>query len=688
MKTVTQFPCRVKETEHIMIPLSDGIALAARIWMPEHAAQNPVPAILEYIPYRKRDFTAYRDSMNHPYLAGHGYASVRVDMRGSGESEGVLTDEYLEEEFLDGMEVIRWIADQSWCNGSVGMIGISWGGFNGLQIAAYGPSALKAIITVCSSDDRYSDDVHYMGGCLLGDNLSWASTMFSFNSCPPDPELAGEKWRDLWLERLEGSGLWLEKWLQHQQKDAYWRHGSIAENYADITCPVLAVSGWADGYSNTVFRMLENLKVPRKGLIGPWSHRYPHMGVPGPAIGFLQECLRWWDHWLKGKENGVMDEPMLRVWMQDSEPPSTSYECRMGRWVAEDTWPSQRIQEQWYPIERARLGKLRMQEETTTEEAVPIQSPLTVGLFAGKWCSYSATPDLPYDQREEDGGALIFESEPLHRPVEIMGVPLCHLDFISNKPVAMAAVRLSDVAPDGKASRVTFGLLNLTHRKSHKNPEYLEPGKRYQAEVKLNGVSQVFPAGHKIRVSISTSYWPIAWPPPEPVKLDIFTGKTQIMLPVRPPKKSDADLRMFDPPEAAEPVKRTPVETGRHNWIVERDLARDKSTLKVRKDEGIQRYEDINMEIENRSYEWYSSVNDDFSSILGETWWVKSFRRGDWHCRITTRTVLSSDPEFFYITVLSSDPEFFYINAELDAFEGDIRIYSRNWNTKVKREFM
>ncbi len=673
MKTVAEFPFAIKEIEHTMIPLSDGTGLAARIWMPEGAAENPVPAILEYIPYRKRDFTALRDSMNHPYFAGHGYASVRVDMRGSGESGGVLRDEYLEEEFFDGMEVLRWIADQPWCNGAIGMIGISWGGFNGLQIAAYGPPELKAVISVCSSDDRYSDDVHYMGGCLLGDNLSWASTMFSFNSCPPDPELVGDKWRDLWRERLEGSGLWLETWLRHQRHDRYWRHGSICQDYPKISCPVMAVSGWADGYSNTVLRMLEHLPVPRKGLIGPWSHRYPHMGVPGPAIGFLQECLRWWDYWLKGKETGIMSEPMLRVWMQDSEPPQTCCEIRQGRWIAEDTWPSDRINEQWYHIEKT---KLSLTGEKMAEIPVPLQSPLTVGLFAGKWCSYSATPDLPYDQREEDGGALIFETEPLSETLEILGVPLCRLSFVSNKPVAMAAVRISDVAPDGKATRITFGLLNLTHRNSHEKPDYLVPGRRYEAQIKLNGIAQTFPRGHKIRLSISTSYWPIAWPPPEPAKLDIYTGKSRLMLPVRPPKKSDENLPDFGPPESAEPLMRTPIETGRHNWLVERDMAQDRSTLKVIKDEGIQRYEDINMEIEDRCYEWYSSVGDDFSSIRGETKWLKGFRRGDWHVRTITRTVLTADPEFFFI------------KAEMDAYEGDARIYSQNWNLRIERDFM
>ncbi|MCH5375647.1 MAG: CocE/NonD family hydrolase, partial [Planctomycetes bacterium] len=227
--------------------MRDGARLAGRLWLPEDAEAEPVPAILEYIPYRKRDFTRHRDSVMHPYVAAHGYACLRVDLRGSGDSDGILTDEYLEQELDDGLDVIAWLAEQTWCTGKVGMIGISWGGFNGLQIAALRPPALAGVISLCSTDDRYADDIHHMGGCLLSDNLSWASVMFAYNSLPPDPEIVGPRWREMWHRRLEGSGLWLETWLRHQRRDAYWRHGSISEDYAAVRCPVMAVSGWADG---------------------------------------------------------------------------------------------------------------------------------------------------------------------------------------------------------------------------------------------------------------------------------------------------------------------------------------------------------------------------------------------------------------------------------------------------------
>jgi putative CocE/NonD family hydrolase len=220
MKIATSLPFEVEEIEHVWIEMRDGTRLSARVWLPKGAAASPFPAILEYIPYRKRDFTAQRDAVMHPYFAGYGYASVRVDIRGSGESEGVLTDEYLPLEQEDGVEILQWIAGQPWCDGNVGMIGISWGGFNSLQIAALRPPELKAVMAVCATDDRYADDIHHMGGCLLGDNLSWASVMFAYNSLPPDPQIVGERWREMWLRRLEESGLWLDTWLGHQRRDA------------------------------------------------------------------------------------------------------------------------------------------------------------------------------------------------------------------------------------------------------------------------------------------------------------------------------------------------------------------------------------------------------------------------------------------------------------------------------------
>ncbi|GAA0842474.1 CocE/NonD family hydrolase [Marinobacter szutsaonensis] len=670
MKIVDQLPEQVRHIEHQWIPMPDGTRLAARLWIPESAEQTPVPAILEYIPYRRRDGSRLRDEANHPYFAGHGYACIRVDIRGSGDSEGVLTDEYLQQELDDGVAILAWLEEQPWCNGRVGMIGISWGGFNGLQIAALQPPQLKAVVSVCSTDDRYADDVHYMGGCLLGDNLSWASVMFAYNSLPPDPDIVGDRWRDMWFQRLEGSGLWLETWLQHQHRDDYWRHGSICENFSRVEVPVMAVSGWADGYSNAVFRLLEKLPGPRLGLIGPWSHKYPHQGVPGPAIGFLQECLRWWDKWLKDRDTGIMEEPILRAWMLDSMPPSTAYHQRFGRWVSESTLPSQAITLRTYQLAPYRLVESHTRAEVAT---LALQSPLSNGLFAGKWCSYSNTPDLPHDQREEDGGALVFTSELLAEPLEILGAPVVEFDISASEPVAMIAVRLSDMRPDNKVTRVTYGVLNLTHRDSHAAPSPLEPGRTYHVRIQLNGIAQTFPPGHRLRLAVSSSYFPLAWPPPKSTQLQLHTGGSRLILPMRRHRQQDIH---FDEPEMTRSGPKKQLHEGHHDWRVIRELDKDISTLEVINDNGVYHLEDVDLTIEQSVREWYSYRADDFGSARGETLAVRAYQRGDWNIRTTTRTILTCDDQNFYL------------DAELDAFEGDRRVYSNNWHRIIKRKLV
>jgi hypothetical protein len=671
MKHVTDLPHEVREIENAWIAMPDGARLAARIWLPEDAEDRPVPAILEFIPYRKRFGTAARDEVTHRYLAGHGYVCARVDLRGSGESDGVLKDEYLQQELDDGAAVIDWLASQPWCDGSVGMMGISWGGFNALQVAALRPPALKAVVSLCSTDDRYADDVHFMGGCLLGDNLSWASTMFAYNSLPPDPALVGDRWRQMWFDRLEGSGLWIAKWLSHQRRGGYWKHGSVCETPEAIEVPILAVSGWADGYSNAVFRMSQVLTAPVWGLVGPWSHKYPHFGIPGPPIDFLGEMLRWWGRWLKGQETGIEHEPRLRVWMQDSVPPTTSYIERPGRWVAEDRWPSDRIEERHFALTRHHL----VPEGTQVEPAeVSIRSPVTTGLFAGKWCSYSAGPDLAHDQRHEDGGAWVFQSAPLEEDMEMLGAVRAELELAVDQPVAMIAVRLSDVRPDDSVTRVTYGLLNLTHRESNEHPKPMEPGTRTKVTVHLNEAAHRFPRGHKLRIAVSTAYWPLAWPAPRPVSLTIFNETSSICLPVRPPRQEDEQLSRFGDPVGAPPPAKTVKRGEQHNWRVQRDLATDTATLEVIDDRGCYVLDDIDLEVSTLAKEWYTVVGDDVDTVRGETLWQRDLARGDWRISTVTRTVLTSTATHFHV------------HAQLDAYEGDRRVYSRNWDEAIARD--
>ncbi|MDX1608941.1 MAG: CocE/NonD family hydrolase [Halofilum sp. (in: g-proteobacteria)] len=660
-----------REIEHLEIPLADGCRLAARLWLPGDAEQHPCPAILEYIPYRKNDETLPRDATLHPQVAAHGYACVRVDLRGSGESDGVLPDEYLQQELDDGVEVIEWLAAQPWCDGNVGMIGISWGGFNALQIAALQPPALKAIITCCSTDDRYADDVHYMGGCLLGDNLSWAAQMFARTSYPPDPRHVGDRWRELWLQRLQHTGHWLEAWLEHQHRDDYWRHGSVCEDLGRIRCPVFAVSGWADGYCNSVFRLLAGLDVPRKGLVGPWAHQYPHMGKPGPAIDFVDECLRWWDHWLKGEDRGCMDEPMWRAWLQDSVPPAGLYQTRPGRWAAGDAWPPPDTeQRRFHP---GADGGLHEARAPAADGALPLCSPLTTGLAAGKWCSYAVPGDLPVDQRGDDAGSLAFDTAPLERPLEFLGEAVVELELECDRPLAQLAVRLNDVAPDGASTRVTYGLLNLAHRDGHAEPEPLVPGERYRVRVPMKHVGQRLAAGHRLRLALSTCYWPLAWPSPEPATVTVHTAGSHLELPVLTDVGGAGADGGPEPIPPVPPARMTQLEVPDNGWSLRHDLGRGEHQLEVRDGKGRFRIDEAGLTVTRTGWERYRVVDGDWQSPCGETRWRVSLARGEWEVTTITETLLTADPEAFHLT------------ASLRAFENGELVHQRDWQRTIPR---
>ena len=671
MDIVTQFPRQVREIENLFITLSDGCRLAARIWLPADAEQKPVPAILEYLPYRKRDGTAERDHLTHPYFAGNGYACIRVDMRGSGESDGLLDDEYLKQEQDDCLEVLKWIATQPWCTGSIGMIGISWGGFNGLQIAARRPAELKAVISLCSTDDRYADDIHFMGGCLLNDNLQWASVMLGYMSRTPDKALLGDTWRDVWVKRLEHQPLLVAHWLRHQRRDELWKHGSICEDWSAITCPVYLVGGWADGYSNTIPRMLAHLQCPMKGLIGPWAHKYPHFAKPGPQIGFLQESLRWWDKWLKGIETGIMDEPQYRVWMEEPERPLAYYDERPGRWVAEPQWPSPNVEVRLLALNSGG----RLAEKPAPEGVVETLSPQSVGEGCGAWCGFGIGPERPLDQRADDGRSLCFDSEPLPARLEIMGAPQVTLELSVDRPAAFVAVRLNEIASDGAVTRITYGLLNLTHRDSHEHPAALVPGQRYKVTVVLNDIAHGFAAGNRIRVAISTSYWPLVWPSPEPVTLKIFTGASRLELPVREPRAEDAKLRPFAASEGAEPLAKTYHRPSKGRRWIERDIGAGISTYCIEEDMGRSTIEHIGLETDFVQREAYRIRDDDPLSAEIEIAYSIAIGRGDWKTRSETRTLMRADKTHFII------------EASLDVYEGEKQLVKRRWNERIPRDF-
>ncbi len=653
----------IEDLPDIAIPMPDGTRLSARVWRPVDAADNPVPAILEYLPYRKRGGTEARDALTHPWFARRGYACIRVDIRGNGDSDGVMEDEYTARELDDGVEVIKWLAAQGWCSGAVGMMGISWGGFNALQVAALQPEALKAIITLCSTADRYNEDIHYRGGCLLGDNFDWGSVMWSYSSRAPDPAITGDKWREMWLERLEAEPFLPALWLRHQSRDGYWKHGSVCENYGAIQTPVLAISGWADGYKNTVPQLVENLRVPVKGINGPWTHKYPHFAVPEPRIGFLQEALRWWDRWLKGIDTGVENDPAYRMYLMDGVRPQTWYTTRAGRWIAEDEWPPERAPQTLH-FTPGGLG------DAGSEISTIIASPQHCGAQSGAFCAIWGGPELPGDQRPDDAYSAVFRTAPLERDTDLAGAPMVRLRLRSDKPQAQIAVRLNHVHADGASTRITYGLLNLSHRDGHADPAPLIPGEAVEVMVRLDHVAYRVPRGDRIAVAVSSAYWPLIWPSPEPVTLTLIRG--EIDLPVRATAKGDETA--FPPPDAD---ALWPHETLRapdfRRWS-ETDAVTGIVTLHVIDDFGKTRDLDHGLITGSVATKTWSIHPDDSVSARASTHWVDEIDRDG----LLLRTVTSAE--------MWSDATHFHLSARLIADENGKVIHERDVSQSILRD--
>ena len=514
--------------ENQWIPLADGERLAVQLWLPRGAsARHPAPVVLEYIPYRKRDQYRAYDQYWGQELAQHGIGYARVDLRGSGDSSGLLADEYLPQEQADAVEAIAWLAAQPWSNGAVGMRGVSWGGFNTLQVAALAPPALKAIMPMCASDMRYTDDAHYVGGCLGLTNLKWASSFTLVMAAPPDPQVTGEAWEAEWLRRLETVPPIAATWLGHQRNDDYWMQGSVAADYAAIKCPVYLVGGLMDSYTDAIPRLLARLKGPRKAIIGPWRHGYPSPATPGPAIDWATEEVRWWDHWLNGVDTGVMAEPMLRVFMPEKTASETRGEPLPGRWIAEARWPAADV--------RVRSLRLRPDELTWgagADATLHYAGGRIVGLAKAEWVPF-ATSELPGEQFADDALSLCFDSEPLDERFELLGNPVAALRISADQPVAAVAARLSEVTEDGLSWLISYGVLNLTHRDGHASPAPLEPGRAYDVEVPLSFVAHRPRRGSRLRLALSDGLWPLVWPAPRPANLELHLKGCRLDLPVR-----------------------------------------------------------------------------------------------------------------------------------------------------------
>lgn len=530
----------MREVEHFWIPMPDGVRLSARAWIPDG---GPHPAILEYIPYRKRDLVRPRDERNHPYFAERGYACLRVDMRGSGDSEGSMPDMYGEAELADARDAIEWIASRPWCSGRVGMFGTSWGGTASLQAAAEAPKALRAVIANCATIDRFEDDIHWMGGCLLTDTFEWGATLPAIIAAPPDSATVGAGWRELWNERLESLSCPLENWMRHSERGGYWRNGSVRFDADRLSCPILAVGGWSDRYSNSVMALAAARPDLVWGVVGPWGHHYPDQGAPGPAMGFQDLALAWWDSWLKGDAPAGPGWPRLRLWRREFDPPQDRLDARSGGWIEIARPESPRLLRSHPCVESLAERPSPRQER----RSVPFD--LSHGACAGDTGYFGRPGGLPLDQAAEDARSLAFDSAPLQEPLDIVGAPVFAADIVRDLSDAQIICRLCDVAPDGRSNLVTRAVLNLALDEALDGLAPFRPGAPRRISIAMPAAAYRFARGHRVRLAIGASYWPLVWPVRADPRLQLLTGEASLDLPM-PPTSAVAISDPFPEPKA------------------------------------------------------------------------------------------------------------------------------------------
>ncbi|MGA7905893.1 MAG: CocE/NonD family hydrolase [Candidatus Sulfotelmatobacter sp.] len=646
--------------EKVWIPMKDGIRLAATLYMPDGAkAGEKFPALLEYLPYRKDDGTAAEDYPHHAYFARRGYVGARVDIRGFGASEGVPPErEYSEQEQEDGEQIIAWLASQPWSNGNVGMFGISWGGFNSLQMAMRHPPALKAILATDATAELFHDDVHYMDGMVHIDEFELNMDMAEGWTGAPDYTLD---------EKVLGPRFdappWSLLYLKHQHDGQFWR--DRVRPLSAITIPSFLIGGLQDGYRDNVPDMLMQAKGPVRAIVGPWNHTFPNDAAYGPRIEWRDQAVRWFDYWLKGRDTGVQNDPRLVIYMQHWHPPDPNLAEVPGEWRREDTWPPKEGQpSELFFQPNHTLAATAPQPDTHRLKYIP-----SVGVEAGFWWG-----ELLNDPRPVDAFSLVYDSAPLKEDVGILGRAHALLLASANAPLADWFARLSDVAPDGTVTQITGAGINGAQRESMSEPRDLEPDKVYPLDIEMHLTSWVFPQGHRIRVAISNAQWPMILPTPYAMTTSLELGGSdgsRVVLPIVPVHGTAPPA--FSPPQPSE--ERTDIKSEGFpwpgEWTVERDEARQKTTVHWKGKDGYEYPWGKEDDYENLTYD-ADDAHPETSSVRGEAESIFALKgrtltwRG--HLQVTT------------------DQKNFYYKYTRELLKDGQMIKSKTWQETIPRD--
>ena len=660
------------ELREMSIVMPDGVKLAADVFMPTDSSQNQAiqnfPVLLEYLPYRKTD-SRDRDWKMYAYFVERGYAVARVDIRGTGNSQGKLVEsEYSEQELEDGKSVIHWLASQAWSNGNVAMFGISWSGFNALQMTMKNVPELKTIIAVDATEDLYQDDVHFMDGIMHVD--SWEMSQDLDNSRPGAPDYMID---EAYFHDRFDTPPWMMATKAQQRDGPYWDRASLKGKYDLVKIPVFLIGGWYDGYRNSILRLFQNIHAPVKAIVGPWSHSWPHDAFPKPGMEWRYEAVRWFDYWLKGKDTGIMDEPRLAVFMRQWHPPGPVLEEVPGTWRWENSWPVKGSSEKvLYPQSNHTLSDAPSSAHTDQLRYAP-----GTGIEAGGPVMWWG--DVAYDQRATDAYSLVYDSAAVEQPLEILGLPMALLNVSADTTHANWIVRLSDVAPDGRVTLITGAAFNGSHRNSAIKPAAISPNKFFPLKIKLHFTSWVFAPGHRIRFSVNNAQWPMLWPTPLKMTTQLqFGGKsdTHFILPVVPKSKTKGPT-FLAPTENAGLAGFETTDEGSTSGFgeiseVNRNLQTGEITVLVTNQSG-QKYpwgtEHYQEKIEHR-------VNDNHPESAS----VDSTNR--FQVDVSGRILVWES-----ITNFHSDQDNFYYNCRRTLTENGVLIREKQWTKTIPRDF-
>jgi len=541
----------VRVKRNVLIPLSDGVSLAGDLFIPDIPGR--FPALVSYYPYHKDDLIGALFDHPNRYFAARGYANILVDLRGLGNSEGIAWDVGDPREGTDGAEIVEWAAGQPWCDGNVGMWGMSYGGITSFKTAALAPAHLKAIVPMFGGLDHYHDIV-YPGGCFncLGILGGWGPFMTAMNLTPPMYQDPDGRWYRLWRERLKaGRAPYILPYKEHPDFDEYWKSKTIAGE--NITVPSFLMGAWRDIFPEAMVRAYERIRGPRRILMGPWMHEMPDLAAFA-QVDYLAEMTRWWDCWLKGIDNGVRNEPPVVIYVQGQG------------WRYESEWPIARTTDSvsYLSLSDSGIGGL-VTEPSAQANEVSYQGDPTVGVMAGLWDPTGTGLGLPLDQGPDDLRSITFTGEPLLEALEITGSPEATVYVALDEGAdANLVVKLCDVAPGGHSALITTGWAKASRQ---------DPARTLEFRVPLWATSYVVHAGHRLRVAVSCSDFPRIWPTRSNPRIRLATGTptpSAVRLPVVPPAETpELHLPVPDPN-----VKRTPLDIeGVPRWQIAQDKA-------------------------------------------------------------------------------------------------------------------